>query len=232
MSGLSDTPGMVRPGSRPVSLRRRAALGAEFLVVFAGAPLLVLALRQQGLLFGLLWAAALVAAHAMRGDATRPESRPDPDAMRGGVRTVLLRFAVLAPLITLATLWAIPQDFLTLPLHRTRLWAAIMVLYPLLSVWPQEMLYRRFLFYRYAPLLRTAPARIMASAVAFGFAHVLFLNPIAIIMTVLGGGLFARDYARYRSLRLACFEHSLYGCLIFTIGLGRFFYTGASWHAG
>jgi hypothetical protein len=48
-------------------------------------------------------------------------------------------------------------------------------------------------------------------------------------MTTAGGLLFARDYARHRSLSLTCLEHSLYGCLIFTIGLGRFFYTGAAW---
>ena len=31
------------------------------------------------------------------------------------------------------------------------------------------------------------------------------------------------------SRRVTCFEHSLYGCLIFTIGLGRCFYAGAAW---
>jgi uncharacterized protein len=49
-------------------------------------------------------------------------------------------------------------------------------------------------------------------------------------MTLIGGVLFANDYSRHRSLTLTCFEHSLYGCLIFTVGLGRFFYTGAAWN--
>ncbi len=105
-----------------------------------------------------------------------------------------------------------------------------MVLYPLLSVWPQEMLYRSLLFHRYRALFRTDIALILVSALAFGFAHVIFLNWIAVAMTVAGGFLFARDYARHRSLPLSCLEHSLYGCLIFTVGLGRFFYTGAAWH--
>ncbi|GBR19081.1 hypothetical protein AA3271_0383 [Gluconobacter japonicus NBRC 3271] len=71
---------------------------------------------------------------------------------------------------------------------------------------------------------------IVASAVAFGFAHILFLNWIAVGMTLIGGVLFASDYSRHRSLTLTCFEHSLYGCLIFTVGLGRFFYTGEAWN--
>ena len=38
------------------------------------------------------------------------------------------------------------------------------------------------------------------------------------------------NLAKRRSLWLTCLEHGLYGCLIFTIGLGRYFYTGAAWH--
>lgn len=86
------------------------------------------------------------------------------------------------------------------------------------------------LHYLYRSLFRSDTGIIIASALAFGFAHVIFLNWIAIGMTTVGGLLFARDYARHRSLRLTCLEHSLYGCLIFTVGLGRFFYTGAAWH--
>ena len=36
--------------------------------------------------------------------------------------------------------------------------------------------------------------------------------------------------ARLRSRRRTCIEHSLYGWLIFTVWLGRFFYTRAAWH--
>jgi membrane protease YdiL (CAAX protease family) len=136
---------------------------------------------------------------------------------------------VLAPLITAVTWLAFPHLFLELPRGRPVFWAMIMVLYPLLSVWPQEMLYRSLLFHRFRELFRSDVALILVSAAAFGFAHVIFLNWIAIVMTTAGGLLFARDYARHRSLSLTCLEHSLYGCLIFTVGLGRFFYTGAVW---
>ncbi len=42
-----------------------------------------------------------------------------------------------------------------------------------------------------------------------------------------GGWLFADTYRQSRSLWLVCLEHALYGDLIFTIGLGTFFYHGA-----
>ena len=203
----------------------RLWLAVEFAAIYGGGPLAILAIRRAGILFVVLWLGAAIAWLATRGQPKLP--RPDIGHALYGV---LIRFAVLAPLITLATWLVFPDFFLSLPRERPIFWAIIMVMYPLLSVWPQEMLYRSLLFHRFAPILPTDRARIAASAIAFGFAHVIFLNWIAIAMTSAGGFLFARDYARHRSLRVTCIEHSLYGCLVFTVGLGRFFYTGAAWH--
>nr|WP_246495387.1 CPBP family intramembrane glutamic endopeptidase [Ameyamaea chiangmaiensis] len=199
-------------------------MALEFLLLYGGGPLLILGLRRAGVLFVLLWVGAAVAFASLR------RVRVEPHDARRELRAIGLRFAVLAPLIAFVTWWFWPATFLILPRQHPRFWLLIMVLYPVLSVWPQEMLYRAFLFTRYRPLLRRSGALIAASAVAFGFAHVIFLNPVAVVMTLLGGLLFAIDYDRHRSLRLTCLEHSLYGCLIFTLGLGRFFYTGAAWH--
>lgn len=204
---------------------RKIRLALEFAAIFMGGPAAILAIHRPGMLFVILWLGALVAYAGTRGRAA-----PPAPVLRYEVRAIFLRFAVLAPLIAIATWLAYPALFLSMPRQHTLLWAAIMVLYPLLSVWPQEMLYRAFLFHRYAPLFASNAVLIAVSALAFGYAHIIFLNWIAIAMTAAGGLLFARDYARHGSLRLTCLEHSLYGCLIFTIGLGRFFFTGSAWH--
>ena len=49
---------------------------------------------------------------------------------------------------------------------------------------------------------------------------------LAVALCVIGGWLFADTYSRTRSLWLASAEHALYGCLVFTVGLGRYFYGG------
>lgn len=202
---------------------KRERLALEFLLLFGGAPLLILFLREPGVLVLLLWGAALIVWLAGRGiDGLVPTP--------GWCRGILFRFAILAPLLALAVLLLDPAHFLDLPRHRPLLWALIMVLYPALSVVPQELIYRRFLFHRYAALLPGTRSRIAASAAAFGFAHVIFLNPWAVLLAGIGGALFASTYARTGSLRACSIEHALYGCLVFTIGLGRFFYTGAAWH--
>lgn len=195
----------------------------EFLALFGGAPLVIVAVRKPGILALALWGGALLvwlAGHGIGPPAADPRWR----------RRILLRFAILAPLLTLAVGLLDPAHFLDLPRHRPLLWALIMVLYPALSVLPQELIYRRFLFARYAGLFPGQPALIAASAAAFGFAHVIFLNPWAVLLAGIGGALFADTYARAGSLRACAAEHALYGCLVFTIGLGRFFYTGAAWH--
>ncbi|WP_435641424.1 CPBP family intramembrane glutamic endopeptidase [Micavibrio aeruginosavorus] len=201
-------------------------LAFEFAALFGGMPLLVLAIKDRGLMLTLLWVGSILTYLYVREH--HGMDRND-SGLRAGLRPVLMRFALFAPIIAGMTWAFMPDQFLSLPLERSSLWVKIMVFYPLLSVWPQEMIYRTFLYNRYAPLFGRGRMFIAASALAFGFMHVLFLNWVALAMTMIGGYLFARDYAKHQSLWLACIEHALYGCLIFTVGLGIFFYSGAAW---
>jgi membrane protease YdiL (CAAX protease family) len=101
-----------------------------------------------------------------------------------------------------------------------------MVLYPVLSVYPQGLLYRAFFFERYAPLFAGKWPMIIASALAFAFMHIVFRNVLAVALTFAGGLLFAARYVETGSLATSCFEHGLYGCWLFSIGLGQYFYHG------
>lgn len=210
----------------PRALRAKLALAAEFTAVFVGLPILIVSFKNRVLMIGLLWLGAFV---AYRFTRNLPRIKSDFASLRRNLKPIALRFAVLAPIIAGLTWYFLPDSFLSLPRAAPGLWLAVMVIYPLLSVWPQEMIYRAFLYHRYAPLFGQEWGYVAASALAFGYAHMIFLNPLAIAMTAFGGFLFARGYARHKSLLLVCLEHALYGCLIFTVGLGRFFYSGAAW---
>ncbi len=117
--------------------------------------------------------------------------------------------------------------WLRLPLERTSLWLFIMVAYPVFSVWPQEVVYRAFFYHRYKSILPGVLPRILVSALVFGFMHVVFLNWLAPAMTLVGGLLFAWTYERSKSLLAVSIEHALWGQLIFTIGIGWYFYGGS-----
>ncbi len=101
-----------------------------------------------------------------------------------------------------------------------------MVAYPVVSVYPQGLLYRAFFFERYGELFPGKWPMIVASAAAFAFLHIIFRNWLAVALTFAGGLLFASRYAETGSLAVSGFEHALYGCWLFTVGLGRHFYHG------
>jgi hypothetical protein len=65
---------------------------------------------------------------------------------------------------------------------------------------------------------------VVASALAFGFVHIIFGNWLSVGLSAIGGVLFALTYQQSGSLVLTCIEHALFGDFIFTIGIGQFFF--------
>jgi uncharacterized protein len=152
---------------------------------------------------------------------------PDRALERAALRPLLLRFVVATFALTVLIALVSPERLFGLVRERPQLWAAILVFYPLFSVYPQELLFRAFFFKRYGPVLGSERLTMTVNALAFGWAHVFFPSPIiAVALTIAGGWLFASTYRKTGSLRLAWLEHALYGNLIFTVGLGEFFFSG------
>lgn len=148
------------------------------------------------------------------------------EALRREVVPLLLMFG-LGMMLFAALMWAFEREnLLVLVRERPALWAMIMIGYPVASVYPQELLYRAFFFHRYAGLFRNRWSLIIASAVLFAWAHVLFQHWVPIVSTLVGGLIFAWRYDRTRSMAVVWVEHTLYGCLVFTIGLGAYFFHG------
>lgn len=136
---------------------------------------------------------------------------------------ILNRFIVIGVMIFLFTYFLYPQKLFELIINEPYIYLAIIIFYPLFSVIPQELVFRQFFFYRYSLNFSTFII-ILANALVFGFVHVAFGNIIAVIFTILGGLMFANTYKKSNCLMLVIIEHSLYGVLVFTIGLGEFFY--------
>jgi uncharacterized protein len=99
-------------------------------------------------------------------------------------------------------------------------WALIMLFYPILSVIPQGVIYRNFMFHRYRAVFRGDNRMIWASVLAFSWSHVIFQSWIALVLTFIGGWFFTTTYAKSRSGAASWAEHALHGCMVFTIGLG------------
>jgi CAAX protease family protein len=203
-------------------------LALEFSVVFVGFPLLIFYRVLPNLPIPYLLAGALAALLLLCHDPTFDSSQL---ISWGGVRPrllpLLLRDVVFLALLGLAVRIFAPQLLFSLVKRAPLLWAAILLLYPLLSVYPQELLYRAFFFHRYQPLFGSGWTMLLASAFAFGFVHIILGNWLAVGLCVIGGLLFSLTYQHSGSLLLTCLDHALFGNFIFTIGLGQFFYHGS-----
>jgi len=145
---------------------------------------------------------------------------------RAHALSILARDLFLMGALGIAVWRFAPELLFSLVRKTPILWLAIMVLYPLFSVLPQEFLFRAYFFRRYQALFGRGSAMIAASAIAFGFVHIVFGNWLAVLLSAIGGILFSTTYLRTASLTLVWLEHALFGDFLFTIGLGRFFFHG------
>jgi len=100
------------------------------------------------------------------------------------------------------------------------MWIIIVLVYSLLSVYPQELIYRTFFFLRYESLFKDPKMFTFINAIVFCLAHLLFKSTLVLILTFLGGILFAWTFQRTRSTLLVSIEHAIYGSWLFTVGMG------------
>ncbi len=204
----------------------RAARGAEMVLLFCVGPALLALGPRWMVTVGILSTGALCGALLLM-DPTFPRGDLVGTAgARRGLRQVLIRTALVGSLLIAGAVLFARKPLL--PRAHPGLWAIIMVLYPI-SAYAQEIVCRTFFFHRYGDLFDRPAARVLASGLAFGWAHVAVNNVAALVLATAAGLVFASTYERWRSTLLVGLEHALYGDLAFSAGLGGLFYASARW---
>ncbi|NVK25607.1 MAG: hypothetical protein HWE10_11820 [Gammaproteobacteria bacterium] len=61
---------------------------------------------------------------------------------------VMRSFAFAAAAMLVASWYLTPDWLFALPREQTFMWVALLILYPLLSAWPQEIIFRTFMFHQ------------------------------------------------------------------------------------
>lgn len=212
---------------RPVM--SRGLLWMELLLLYLAMPLAYRLSPVRIPALPLLWVVSAYAWWQLVRDPQFNRARLwNPAPLGGNLAMILGVFAGSALVLWLLVHRFAPQLEWSFVRSRPGFWAVVMIAYPVLSVYPQGLLYRAFFFERYGSLFPGRWAMIVASAAAFAFLHIIFRNPVAVALTFAGGILFAARYAETGSLATSSFEHALYGCWLFTIGLGQYFYHGAA----
>jgi membrane protease YdiL (CAAX protease family) len=224
--GHGGKPGSGNPMNtqQPNIRRANEVMVAELLLLFVGVPTVGYFLPPLALLLVFCGCSLLCLYVLLRDGGFDRTSLWRYSATCADWRAILVRFVLSALLLVAAVYLLAPGLLFALITHHPLLWIGIILLYPVLSAYPQELIYRAYFFHRYGQLFVSQRMAISLNASLFAYLHIVFHNWIAVALTLIGGMYFATTYARTRSTLLVSLEHALYGSLIFTLGLGQFFY--------
>lgn len=132
-----------------------------------------------------------------------------PEQEKQQLKILLFRFPILAFLLLALIKIYYPDNFLNFPQQYPGFFILFIVLYPLLSVIPQEFLYRTFFFKRYRVLFKQPLLMVVASTIVFSYLHIIFHNIESVLLTLIGGYLFSQTYRGSGSLRLVTLAGTL-----------------------
>jgi membrane protease YdiL (CAAX protease family) len=134
------------------------------------------------------------------------------------------RVTVFFVLSVIAVIIFMPENLFIIPRTNPLLFTLIFIFYPIWSAYPQELIYRAYFYHRFSSVFKNERLLIIINALLFSFSHMIFNNWIAIVLTFFGSLLFSYIYKKSNSLMVTFMEHALYGNIIFTVGLGKYFY--------
>lgn len=205
--------------------KKRGLLLLEFLVLFFGIPLLIF--LDEGFIHpSIIVLPVLVFIFVILRKSTdfqwRELIRWDislNDLRRNGI------IIVLALVLMLAYVGLFDRQHLfDLPRANPWVFLAMCVFYPVFSAYGQEVIYRTFLFRRYQILFGPDWMTILFSGLTFSFLHIVYYDPVSMILTFFGGIWFAGVYRRTRSVLFTAILHGIMGMIVFGVGLGRYFW--------
>ncbi|WP_298238056.1 type II CAAX endopeptidase family protein [uncultured Algibacter sp.] len=136
-------------------------------------------------------------------------------------KETFLKLAIIVLLTTFFVWKTDAQTLFSVVFNKPKLWVFILFIYTFFSVYPQELVYRTFYFHRYNSFFTNKILFIFLNAILFSLAHLFFRNVLVLILTFLGGLLFAITYKKTKSTILVSIEHAIYGCWLFTVGMGE-----------
>tara|TARA_R110002050_G_scaffold100607_2_gene208389 strand:- start:37059 stop:37721 length:663 start_codon:yes stop_codon:yes gene_type:complete len=135
-------------------------------------------------------------------------------------KETIIRLLLIAFLTTLFVWLNDTESLFEVVINKPAMWFKFLLIYSFFSVYPQELLYRTFFFKRYKMLFKSKSFFFFVNAIVFSLAHLFFKNTLVLILTFLGGLLFALTFKKTGSTLLVSIEHAIYGSWLFTVGMG------------
>jgi membrane protease YdiL (CAAX protease family) len=116
------------------------------------------------------------------------------------------------------------ENLFNLPRAHPWIFVIICIFYPVFSAFGQEVIYRTFLYRRYRVLFPNTWSYVLASGITFSFLHIVYYDPVSMIITFIGGIYFGLVYLQTRSVLFSALLHGLTGIILFAVGMGQYFW--------
>ncbi|HEX3006888.1 MAG TPA: CPBP family intramembrane glutamic endopeptidase [Bacteroidales bacterium] len=203
---------------------RRIYLGIEFVFLFFGIPLILLGSMKILHPSAILIPIVLILIYYLKKQRLHWRELRSIRIDKRFLNVNVLLIVLSSVIIFAWVYFSFKDDLFNLPSSNFKIWLLLFLFYPLFSASLQEIVYRVFMFRRYHPLFFKPWMLIVASGIAFSFAHIFYLNAISLILTLIMGIYLAYLYFKTKSFLLVALIHSFYGNFIFTIGLGEHFW--------
>ncbi len=204
---------------------RRQRLWAEFAALYIGVPLAIALFLPPGYLFVALFA-FMLAGMALLWHTGGFDWH---SLLRGWSEVRWLRtltFGLMVGVISWAVMKTANPDFqINTSPPRLRFLVILWMLYPILSALPQELIFRVLFYHRYGSLFADARVALLVNAAVFAFAHLMYWSGVVTVMTFAGGLAFAWVYL-LRGFPAAWLLHAIAGNVLFTVGMGAYFWSG------
>ncbi len=130
------------------------------------------------------------------------------------------KFVIIAAITIAIVCYSNPADLFLVVKTNPLKWLLFLGIYSFVSVVPQEIIYRTFYFSRYSSVFNNKKLLLFVNAIVFSLAHLFFKNTLVMLITFIGGIIFAQTYLNTKSTLLVSIEHAIYGCWLYTVGLG------------
>lgn len=212
-------------------IRSKPYILIEFIILCLVIPTIIWSLHLGRDMFAFLWLAFLYTTFIwwrLKSDGKTIRAEWNWQAVTWqNLKPMLGRWVVGTVAICVFTFYYEPDRLFIIPREAPHIIPFLLLAYPILSALPQEFIFCSFFMKRYGAYIKSDRAKIIVSALVFGYAHMLFINWIAPVFSFFGGLIFAHTYLKTRSLALVTIEHGLYGNSIFLAGIGYYFYSGA-----
>ena len=199
----------------------------EFILLCIAFPSLIIALKLGPFMLIFLWSAFAYCylTHKKIFNSNFKEIWDWSQVKSEHLKPILIRWALSCAIMVAFVYFYTPEHLFEIIKQRPYALPFIAIFYSILSALPQEFIFCTFFFDRYDGIFKSNRAKIIASALVFAYAHMLYINWIAPTFSLAAGLIFAQTYIKHRSLALVTIEHALYGNAMFIIGLGSYFFS-------